>query len=196
MADNFTVDMVFRVGEPRRVTWCCHIVTEMGEVPEAPLTGDEMQQVAFATKMAVARVLNARAAHNRPVTDITEGEKAQLPPDTEHPEHTSHDLRQRWLYQSQQHLPPEDFAEFITKSMGILSTWYDRWSGLWKKVNPKAFRTEEEKNTFLRENDLKALGLWHAMRDLRAYWKEAGVWDGNPYDPDDAGEVAPNKKVQ
>ena len=115
--------------------------------------------------------------------------KPALPPDSEHPNTTLGNLRQQWLFQSRDYPPPDDFKEFIETSLGILNEWYDRWHHLWKKVNPKAFRTEEEKMQFLRENDLKALGLWHAMRELRVFWKAAGVWEGNPYDPDDPGKV-------
>ncbi len=122
--------------------------------------------------------------------------KEPLPPDTEHPDLTLADLRQRWLFQSTNQVPPENFEEFIGRSMEILQTWYDRWSGLWKKVNPKGFRTKEEMEHFLRENDLKALGLWHAMRELREYWRTAGVWEGNPFDPEDKGTTVPIGKMK
>lgn len=112
-----------------------------------------------------------------------------VPPVTEHPNTTLADLRQKWLFQSKDKAPPEDFPEFISKSLGILHEWHYRWSEVWRLVNPKAFRTDAEREHFLRENELKAYGLWHAMRELRVYWREAGVWDGNPYDPDDVGEV-------
>lgn len=79
-------------------------------------------------------------------------------------------------------------AHFIERSLGILNEWYDRWHTLWKKTDPNMFRTQEERTHFLRENDLKALGLWHAMRELREFWKEEGVWEGNPCDPNDLGK--------
>jgi hypothetical protein len=112
-----------------------------------------------------------------------------VPPVTEHPNTTLADLRQKWLFQSREAAPPEDFPEFIAKSLSILHEWHHRWSEVWRLVNPKAFRTEAEKEHFLRENELKAYGLWHAMRELRVFWREAGVWDGNPFDVDDVGEV-------
>ncbi len=191
MADQFTMTLVFRIGEKSRSTARAEIAVDLGTPPIAHLTKEEMEDVAFAAKLAVAKVLRAR----RGDADLMVKGFTPAPPE-EHPDITSRDLRQRWLFQSRDHLPPEDFAEFITKSMGILDEWYNRWHGLYKKVNPKHFRTKEEMEHFLRENDLKALGLWHAMRDLRAFWRKAGVWFGNPYDPDDAGEVVAPKKVK
>lgn len=97
------------------------------------------------------------------------------------------ELRQKWLFQSLDKVPPETFAELLKTTNEILSTWYERWSNLHKQVKPTAFSTRRQRQAWLREQDWKALAVWHAMREIRAYWQKAGVWHGNPYDPEDKG---------
>jgi hypothetical protein len=97
------------------------------------------------------------------------------------------ELRQQWLFQLQNVVVPDTLEEFLSKTLSIMDMWYERWHTLYEKVDPKAFSSDQQRADFLRENDWKALAVWHAMREVRVYWQEAGVWDGNPYDPSDKG---------
>jgi hypothetical protein len=105
----------------------------------------------------------------------------------EHPDVTLANLRQRWLFSAQNFPDPETAAEFLRQTHDLLYEWYERWHTLWKKVHPEALGGREAKIAWAREQDLKALAVWHALRDMRSYWHECGLWEGNPYDANDMG---------
>lgn len=106
----------------------------------------------------------------------------------EHPDTTEARQHDMWLYQDKDPLKPETLKEFLENTHEIGLTWYKRWNELWKKVNPTFFKHEEDKKRWLHEQEMKALAAWHIIRGMRMYWHAAGLWKGNPMDPEDKGE--------
>lgn len=93
--------------------------------------------------------------------------------------------RNVWLEQDKDPVPPDTLREFVQRTHDILFEWYDRWNRLPDLVNPKFFKRPEDRADWLKENDWKVLAVWHAIRSVREYWRAAGIWNGNPYDPAD-----------
>lgn len=101
-------------------------------------------------------------------------------------------LRNAWLARAKDKPAPETLEEFLAETLRILEEWRSRWANLHLRVDPKAFRTQADRDAWRRENSLKAFGLWHAMREVRVYWQECGFFEGNPYDPE-SGRVIPSE---
>ena len=118
---------------------------------------------------------------------LTDARKYERP--EEHPTLTEAKLHEKWFWQARDPVPPDHLFEFLTRSMEILFEWYDRWHDLMKKVNPRYFKNPEDRAEWLHDNDMKTLAVWHAIRELRQYWHAAGVWEGNPYTPEDRGRI-------
>lgn len=106
----------------------------------------------------------------------------------EHPGTTAAAMRNIWLYKDGDRLSPESLLEFLQETDRIGVEWWRRWEDLWKKVNPTYFKNEEDRQEWVREQELKALAAWHVIRAMRMYWHKAGLWEGNPMDPNDAGK--------
>lgn len=106
----------------------------------------------------------------------------------EHPASTTAELRNHWLHQDSVQPHPQTLRDFLETTQDIGLEWYWRWEGLWKKVNPKLFKHQEDQDEWLREQQTKALAVWHAVRAMRMFWQQAGLWRGNPFDPKDKGE--------
>lgn len=107
----------------------------------------------------------------------------------EHPNLTEAKLHEKWFWIARDPVPPDTLQEFLQRSLDILHEWYDRWSNLWKKVNPSFFKNPADREQWLHDNSTKSLAVWHAMRELRQYWHSSGVWEGNPYTPEDHGRI-------
>ena len=97
-----------------------------------------------------------------------------------------HHFQQKWLFEAADPLPPENVQEFLERTMAIMDEWYRRWSTVHEKIDPSLW-SQEARDGFLRENSLKALATWHVLREIRVFWLKAGLWVGDPYDPDDKG---------
>lgn len=108
----------------------------------------------------------------------------------ERPELTLANLRNRWLAIDNDPVPPDTLREFLQRSHDILFEWFDRWNKLYDLVNPSYFKTPEDRKLFVDQNEMKILAVWHAIRSLREYWRAAGVWKGNPYDPKDRTPIS------